>query len=189
MKMTPDIEKKLGRKNVIRVGDTVEIINPAIITRIGYEYTYEDACKEALETYKDDIYALLKKAKITGYNKLSIKGNSAWEKAERKIVGALAYDLVRKKIKTGNERKVYTEIKEDLKNAQVTVLSKRTTRTGTYYPAVCSEPGPWGGDYDYEPGGLENSQTHVILEIDSIHKLRLGPIRIEQCNVKKLTTK
>lgn len=167
---------------VIKVGDKVQIINPVIITRIGYDFTYEDACKEVLENYTEDISTLLRK---TGF-KFKLMNNYAWEKAEKKIVGAIAYNLVGTKIKTGNERKLYTEINENLRDVIVTVTAKKNVKTGIYYPAVCSEPTSFGGDYDYDPGGLKDPKTHVVLTINTGNRYTEYDILIEQSNVKKI---
>ena len=169
-------------KDIIRVGDTVKIVNPLIISRIGYEFTYEDARKEIVESFKSDIYELMRKAKVSGWNK--IMENGAWDNCMKKIVGALAYDLVSKKIKTGNRRMIYAELQEDLKDEIVTVVSKRTVKTGIYYPPICS--GSSYEDYDYEPGGLKDEKTHVILEVDIFNKLTSSPLKIELCDVVKV---
>ena len=125
---------------------------------------------ESQVEYKEEIYALLRKAKV-----------SRWNIVEKAIVSSLAYDRVKKKFKYGNERKIYTKLMESLRDRQVTVVSKKTAKTGIYYP-------PYHGngydDYDGEPGGLTDGKTHILLEIDVFDEE--GRIWIEQTNVVKL---
>ena len=160
----------MGKSAAIKVDDVVRVVNPLIIQRVGYDYTFEDAWLESQVEYKEEIYALLRKAKV-----------SRWNIVEKAIVSSLAYDRVKKKFKDGNERKIYTKLKESLRDRQVTVVSKKTAKTGIYYP-------PYHGngydDYDGEPGGLTDGKTHILLEIDVFDEE--GRIWIEQTNVVKL---
>ena len=160
----------MGKSAAIKVDDVVRVVNPLIIQRVGYDYTFEDAWLESQVEYKEEIYALLRKAKV-----------SRWNIVEKAIVSSLAYDRVKKKFKDGNERKIYTKLMESLRDRQVTVVSKKTAKTGIYYP-------PYHGngydDYDGEPGGLTDGKTHILLEIDVFDEE--GRIWIEQTNVVKL---
>jgi hypothetical protein len=55
-----------------------------------------------------------------------------------------------------------------------TVAGKSTVMTGKYYPPSGGQG--FDGDWDYEPGGLEDMQCHVLLDI--------GGEKIEQCDVE-----
>lgn len=72
--------------------------------------------------------------------------------------------LVRHRNFGGKSRQIYTEIGE-LLNRTAEVYGRRVVKTGTYY-------GPSGGydsysgEYDYEPGGLTDRKTHVLLRTD-----------------------
>ena len=157
---------------VIRTGDTIEIINPEIITRIGYEFTYDDAVKEIRETYEEDILILLRTVKV-----------SRWKKVTKEIVKSLAYDLIHKRIRTGNVRKIYTERREELIGKKVKVMGKSLARTGTYYPPTGGGT-DYNGEYDYEPGGLKDPKTHVIFEFAESGVYDPKLLKIERCNVK-----
>ena len=102
----------MGKSAAIKVDDVVRVVNPLIIQRVGYDYTFEDAWLESQVEYKEEIYALLRKAKV-----------SRWNIVEKAIVSSLAYDRVKKKFKDGNERKIYTKLMKLLRKAKVTDVS------------------------------------------------------------------
>lgn len=160
-----------NKQEVLHVWDTVEIVNPIVISRIGYEFTHEDAVKEIKAEYMEDIYALLRKVKA-----------SNWEVAKKKILSTLAYDLVHKKIKNGNERKIYSELQEDLRGKTARIVSKKIAQTGIYYPQTSV------GFEDYEPAGLKDIKTHLVFEINLFDPLGTK-ILIERCNIQKFIKK
>ncbi len=160
----------------VEVGDTVQIMNPILIKRIGYDYTHEDAKREIIKKYQVDINKFI--------NQLGFRQ----EKTRNSIVSALAYELVSRKFNNGNERKIFDKLVEDMKEIQAVVLSKRTVKTGTYFPPRIP-PSYWDAD-SYEPGGLKNVKIHVILELDYCYCFPDMPISmytlIEQHNVTKV---
>ena len=100
---------------------------------------------------------------------------------ERRIISALAWGIVRKKIKGGNVRKIYSEIKEEYRDKIVKVIGKRRAITGTYLAGYND-----GYSDDAEPPKLLNQKVHMILELDEIGMLTSKPVEIESINVIKI---
>lgn len=161
-------------ENIIRAGDIVRVVNPELVIRIGYDFSFEDAVKEIKATYGEEINGLLRKVKVH---------HKRWEIVEDAVVRPLAYELVRSKFRHGNERRLHTQIREELRGAEVTVFGKKIAKTGTYFPPTGGDPPYYD---DYEPGGLRDCKTHVILEIGFVGKLsRREELLIDQHNVVK----
>jgi len=192
------LSKKRIRKlspNIIRVGDTVKIINPEIIIRIGYPMSFDDACKEAKKFHHDDIIEFLQKIFPSREVKLGkIIGEITCDyprlKAYNKIVKALAFEILGNKGFGGKEKKIYSEIRQDLLGITSTVKNIFIRKTGTYFPSSGGYDS-WTGEYDYDPGGLDKEKTHKILELDYwINEVvAIGSnyyIQIEACNVEKI---
>lgn len=159
------------KREIIKVGDTVKIINPLFVKRVGYDFTFEDALKEVEKKFGRDIHQLLKivkPARITF--------------TENKITQAVAFDLVKRSFSDNNERKIFTELKEFYKDLKVKVIGKKVVRTGfyqtSYYDAECSD--------SYEGATLLNPKTHILLELDSATNFYNEPMRIEVTNVEKI---
>lgn len=158
--------------NTIYVGDIIQIVTPEIVTRVGYEFSYDDACKEVKETHKEDIYELLRKVKVR-----------RWDKVEKEIIKSLAYDLIAKKMHSGNKRMIFTKRDDKLADVKVKVTNKQMARTGTYFPPTGGGTDYWG-EYDYEPGGLTDMKTHVLFKFH-IPGVYGKDALIELCNIKR----
>lgn len=164
----------MTKRHVYREGDRVRIIRSRFIKRVGYALHPNDLRDEmeGEQRYKDALDLL-------GYGDL--KG-----RAYRKLLDAVCFAEVAKRGMGGKERALhYLETVPmgslyrdgqlpDMTGQTLPVESKRCVQTGTYYA-------PWSGqDYeggwDYEPGGLTNPKTHVLLNV--------GIGEIEACNVE-----
>jgi hypothetical protein len=183
--------------NIIRIGDTVKIINPEIITRIGYPMSFNDACNEAEREHHEKILEFLGKVFPDTIISDGILKNSRISynlhklKAYDKIVRALGYEILGNKGFGGKEKKIYTEHRPNLLGITIDVLDISIRKTGIYYPA--SGGYDYWGEYDYEPGGLNKIKTHKILELNywtdneikqNWHECR--NVQIEVCNVEKI---
>jgi hypothetical protein len=107
-------------------------------------------------------------------------------RARSKLLEAVCFAVVAMRGFGGKERKLF--YKEVVPYGQVycdgmtwdrtglvyTVAGKSTVMTGKYYPPSGGQG--FDGDWDYEPGGLEDMQCHVLLDI--------GGEKIEQCDVE-----
>lgn len=147
-------------KNIIKVGDTVRILRSRIIARVGYPLVFTDLRKEFDEHPKlEEALRLL--GVMTEHQSCS-----GW--ARRDAVDGLAKAAVRFRGWGGRERRIHYKDETNMSGhpvdhagREVTVYDKKVRHTGDYYP-------PWSGrsyegEYDYEPGGLENRKTHLIL--------------------------
>lgn len=191
-------KKKLNPK-IIRIGDTVKIINPEIVIRVGYPMSIEDAKKEIKELYHDEIVLFLDKTiykqsdqrdskyktifRITNYDELKIYN---------KIVSAMAYIHLQSKGFGGKEKKIHSEIRQDLLGITSKVRQIFIRKTGTYFPSSGGY-NSYDGEYDYEPGGLANEKTHKILQLSHWVNNEMvqmwseeNYIKIEACNVEKI---
>lgn len=158
-------------KNIIRVGDHIKIIKPDFFIRCGYENTLDEIADSIREKYHDIITKFMKDVGLETYNErildLKIDGFDNYEymnKAHEKICRAIAYEKISKLIKSGNERKLYTERKNEYLDKEGYVEKVFYVKTGIYHP-------PNFGSYpdgDYYPGYLENETTHKILEVSFI---------------------
>ncbi len=167
----------MAKKYVYLEHDRVRIINPVVVKRVGYPF---DIHAEAERVGKDnyaDINALFDKI-LPEYAPNSLdREHYSYHNLAMKI----AFIVGRYRGLGGKDRQLWTETQPDLVNHRWAVVSKRTVRTGCYYA-----PGggyTYDGDYDYEPGGLQNAKSHVLLTLSRCDWLG-EPIEIEACNVE-----
>ena len=189
------------RKNVIRIHDRVQIINPQVFVRCGYPFTI-DIVKNTIITQeqKDAVVKMLKSFGLVYIPTANRLTNTDWfsgyvgsedaDDAYDKILYEMARIVLRQKKWGGDERKIYTEFQPDLINATCQVLNKRVVKTGVHESGGGYTSDYWG-EVDYEPSCLAKEQAHVILEIytDGCNEfLPLGKkIEIERCNVIKIS--
>ena len=156
-------------KRIIRAGDYVRIKQANMFIRCGYSYSFGIALEEVQQKYKDAIQQFLKQFDMEDKPHLGIeitrKGKRYYGYAHEKIERALAYALVQKKNFGGNVKAIYCEHHPELTGELVQVIEKRVVRTGTYYPPSGGYDS-YSGEYDWEPGGLDNMDTHKILKIN-----------------------
>lgn len=105
-----------------------------------------------------------------------------------KIVREVAYCRLKHNGFGGRERKIYTDIIEELKGCEYVVINKRQVKTGTYSPPS-SGYNYMDGCPEYEPGYLLKQKTHVILEVCPVEyrTVQIGKKtgdEIEECNVE-----
>lgn len=162
----------------IRVGDRVEIIEDRFIERIGYPLVWTNLVPE-FENHPN----LLAAAKLLGiYSGLvsiplalaysELKG-SQYKAMKRFVQGAAQAAVIHRGFGGGERQIYYLPQVNGLVGRIATVEFKKVSITGTYYPPS------YDRDYDdYEPGGLDNRKSHVILYTE------LG--MIEKCHVRKV---
>ena len=157
--------------------------------RCGYPKTLETEEKFVLETYKNDIVSLVKKAKAyeAGVH-FGILTDEDYSFCANEVARRLAYHRLKNHGFGGNERKIYTKEEPELLNRFFIVHDIRFVKTGEY----CK--GGWSGSYDgdeYEPAYLSGEKTHKILSIREIydpnsHKMLFSSYDIEASNVVKI---
>jgi hypothetical protein len=149
------------RKNVIRVGDKVKIINPEVFVRTGYPLT-TDMIKESHIT-NEQKQLLDKLMETTGNRKYTLYTDNINTEYDR-LEHVFSTILLKSKGFGGNERKVHTETKPEYKDKIGAVISKRYVKVGTYNSATSSK-GYFDDYIEYEPAYLKNEKTVIIYNV------------------------
>ena len=159
--------------NVIRIGDTIKILDHTkFIIRVGYPLIWTDFYSDLFDDEKTK-----ELAKSVG---IAVK-NPAYSS----FVKALAMSKVEEENFGGNERKIIYEDSPSFwnelyyKNRVFQVTGKKIAKTGTRFPS-CDGYDAYNGEYWYEPGGLLNEKTHILVQIDHgrwIESIHLEKIR------------
>lgn len=153
------------RKHVYKVGDKVRVVTPKFVERVGYALRAGDLVDE-FEAHPKIGAAL------------ALLGIPTGERVRREFINGCCRAAVEARGFGGKERSIYHYDRVVGYAGYVTqVYSKRTVRTGTYYPPSSGQD--WDGGYYHEPGGLENAKSHVLLSTDAGE--------IEACNVEPVT--
>lgn len=89
------------------------------------------------------------------------------KKGISRLLSALGYLMVNARGFGGGDRTIFTEPFDHLNEATLQVASTRQVMTGKHYgPSGGYTTGYDGGDYWYEPVGLENMKSNKILRVD-----------------------
>jgi hypothetical protein len=150
------------RKPVLKVGDSVRIIVPILVKRVGYPLVFTDLIKE----FEDDP-RIDQAMKLLGLNP-----NARFSK--RDFLQGVTKSAVRSRNWGGSQRTIHHIEAKYLHGQVVEITGKRTAKTGTYYPPSGGY-NSWSDEYDYEPGGLSDMKSHILLDFYG------GTI--ESCNV------
>ncbi|PWC98013.1 hypothetical protein [Azospirillum sp. TSO5] len=169
----------MSKKNVIRIGDKVRILDPRLFIRCGYPLCHKDVVDDLERNRSDDIQAVAKQF-----------GIAASGVVRDRLVSALAYGILRSKRFGGHERSIHlTEPRDHLGGLVTTVADKAVVVTGSYFP-------PSGYYDDYDPGGLDGAKSHVILTLRAydddpadLDRIRSADsrIRVPASHVEKVT--
>lgn len=169
------------KKDIIRVGDRVEIIEPHIFVRCGYPKTIEDCICEVEKEHGEVLQKFVKDLGLSILPPFSPYGkDSFFSDVYEEVRRAVAYARLRAQHFGGARRSVHTEYKENEKGRQYLVNGIRFVKSGTY------EAGGWYGGmdgYEYEPAYLTDQKTHKILrigyfpdmEIEAVHVKKVQP--------------
>ena len=155
------------KKDIIRIGDTVQIVVPKAFVRCGYPMSLKDESKKILESMGKEIRLLVQRVAIAPEQHclpVSLWTQNVDVPSER-IASILAYEKMKAAHFGGRERRVYEEEKPELAGKSTVVISIRFVKTGTYVR------GGWsGGEYDeYDPSCLSDEKTVKILELSDPH--------------------
>lgn len=199
----------IKKKDVIRVGDTVKIINPEVVDRVGYPLTkamlMEQQTPEQLKAIRDMFRAF--GVVIYPENELDLSRlgmSKDYDRIYERVRYLMAEVSIKKEGWGGKEKKLYTYTLEPIRNKLATVVARRTTKTGIYHAGYSSCD--YWGEYDYEPAYLSDEKTHVIYKLnvrgygewwskkrnENMFDIRTQEdykdIEIEKCNILKMTT-
>jgi len=193
---------------IIRVGDTVKIINPELFVRCGYPLSRNDCVGMIKKQYESDIIDLIHcvyqgidfiKRDADGKFPDSsfvlkndvfsdkFRDNACLSSVHREIIDRLAYAKLNSLKFGGNERKILTEKKEEFRNKVAKVVGIRFVKTGIY------DAGYQIADDDWCQSGLSDEKTHKILELTALGENRYNKwtvygqnISIESIHVEKI---
>lgn len=188
--------------NIIRVDDTVKIINPVFVTRCGYPLGIIDMEKEIEEQFGKAIDDLMNKVGGIVIDDLRDKFGRNDSPVIRKrnkifhnIIREMAYIRLQAKNYGGKERTLHTKIIEELKGKETRVVRIQIVKTGIYESATGGFD--YYGESEYEPAYLINPKTHKILTLglcnnsegEWVHEwIRdfANNLKIEATNVEKI---
>lgn len=170
------------KKQIIRQGDVVRIINPEFFIRCGYPLCLKDGIKmimedkEGLKALDDGIAEVLEdKIKPSGTNAsnsifrdIFVSRSSVLTRTQKdfeSIIKILAYYKIKKLKFGGNKRQIFTKRVEEAKGHDFEVLKKKMVVTGNYIPGSKGGSTPYG-DYEAEPPCLDDSKSHMILYLN-----------------------
>lgn len=156
------------RKQVIREGDIVRVLKGRTVRRVGYPLGFDEAVEQlgwpvVLEAADAARVAL----------GLSPRKQGLWDSVvpkhpeEDPFLRQIVWEYIRGKYFGGSTRSIHWTDDDTLVGLEGLVVGKRVVKTGDRYPASV-------GWEDYEPGGLDNCQTHVLVEVS----LYRGPFNI-----------
>lgn len=193
------MSKKRLDPSVIRPDDVVRIVNPVIVNRVGYPKQVSDFYDEAIQKLSDA--KLIHPARHTfasssldrpRYETVNDRFFN-FNKIDRNVIDALAYSLWKENRCGGPERTLHTQEFPEFKGQTFRVTEKKVVKTGEYFAPSSYRSGYFGSyEYDYEPGGLANEKTHVLLygtvgeRVSDSEFWKFKNIKIEKTNVEKV---
>lgn len=173
-------------KNLIRVGDRVKIVNPEVVMRWGYPLS-KKIVRDTMIT-KEQKDALITMMRVFNGSTPTpivqelphdlfdmqddeVPMNIDYDTYD-KILNELAHKILKDKGYGGNERKLYTTMKESLRDKVGCVHERIVVKTGTHVGGGGSYS--YNGDFDYEPPYLDNEKTHVLFKFIPNYNYRDG---------------
>jgi len=156
--------KSTGRRDGIRVGQVVKVVNPAFFVRCGYPMTFKEETKRIETEHERRIVDFFRESGIP----LTILPGEWTHRAVRRVAEAMAYESCKQKGWGGRERTIHTHRIEAHAGVEFTVQAVRFVKTGVYEPMVTC----WTDDgWEPEPAYLGNERTHRILRTTIIDSL------------------
>lgn len=153
----------------LKVGDPVEVLNPRVVTRVGYPLSLSDARHAVEQVWSLDADAAL--AALLGAvaiappvgGGLTLRGHSP--RVLRAMKNALAYAYLEFHDFGGVDRGVEVQPAPWAAGKVLAVTSKRTVYVGKYYAPTYWRDA-WTGECDYQPGGLSPRRAVVLIGTD-----------------------
>ena len=158
----------------IEVGDSVRVVVPRFVARVGYPKQVEDYLPQVdgeaaklnvfLQALRPDDHKWRARTHSRG---VWHEQHPAWvsERVFDRIRKDVAYSLAQADGFGGRERSIHWTERPELAGATVRVCEVRVVNTGMYYPASTAYYGSGSHEYDYEPGGLDDRRTHRLLRL------------------------
>ena len=165
------------KRKLPKVGDYIRVIVPLTFVRCGYPMTKEEALEKVNAEYSQNVEDLFtdifskSDKKLMPINKHSVifkpSGNNVRELSKIKIKDILAYEYLRHYRFGGRERKIYVAKAPQLFRKICKVIGWKNVNTGSYY-SPSNGYDSYTGEYDNEPGGLDDMRSHKIIEIEEV---------------------
>jgi hypothetical protein len=173
------------KKNIIRAGDKVKIVNPEVVIRCGYPLDVDTVIKTLItKEQRDSIRSMMEtfgcKADADEFLMPQVLSEET-DDDYWKILTIMAYRILKQNKFGGKERTLHTETKESLRNKIGYVREKKVVKTGKYHPGGAEYS--YDGEYDYCPAYLQNEKSHVLCKVDFIDYTDMCPLIIEQSGV------
>lgn len=165
------------RKDVIRVGDDVRVINPEVVLRIGYPFDKELMKSKVIDSEKKNMIH-----RLLGYDAFMFDPflKRMYDKSYDAILDEVAYFELHKRKFGGSERKIFTESRPDIDGKVFRVVKKSVAQTGVY--TQCK----YYSDDDFDPPHLSQRKDHIIL---TLHGMTFNQdFQIEVKNVEKIAS-
>jgi hypothetical protein len=155
------------RPRAFHPGDLAIVIDPMFVQRVGYPKTVADYLPEVDKAIlaERDHFARLVGAPLGA----SLCFDNKLDTHFRKVRWELAYLRAKADGFGGKERQVFLVYVPALTGATVRIEQVRTALTGRYIAPTTSYD-PYNGDYDYDPGGLENEKRHRIADLEVVSR-------------------
>lgn len=167
------------KKDIIREGDKVRVKIPKFVSRVGYPKSVDDYLTVLWEKHGTDLDAIFKMVSgHTGRFKTYLDKPPELSKQRLRVERELAYLMGRREHFGGNERSIHWLDIPEYAEVRTEVLGVRSVYTGTAYPPCSSTS--YGGEYDYEPGGLANMKCHRIAEVRLYHTTPNKPLQLRK---------
>lgn len=136
-------------RTVFRTGDVVKIVKPLMFVRCGYPRTLEEETHAVIMAFGPKITEVFREC-----------GGPVWTGCRefKRVASEIAHARLRSNGFGGRDRKIYTKENPAIAEKEFVVVGKKVVKTGRYYS-------PSGYGEDWEPGGLINCETHVIVQV------------------------
>jgi hypothetical protein len=196
------------KKDIIRIGDYVRVVNPLVVDRVGYPLCKMDMVKKQTPEQIKSIEDMLKAFDYV--RPYSEEGSRQYDFCIESIRYRMAAVMLRSEGWGGQTRTIHTVTLPDMRGQRAEVVGRRVVKTGTHCSGYMSYDYYSGGE-DYEPSTLSDEKTHVIYKLQIIgqggenwslsqwwtpeSKQRHGyyitcdyrNIEIEKCNLRKIS--
>lgn len=171
------------KKDVFKIDDDIEIMNPLFVKRVGYALHPLDLYESIASDQK--VLEAMKLMGIHPEQRVEVDWMRwAWlfkPIVPSELVQTIAFIKTRQLGFGGNVRSLHYETKDlsKLKGSIFRVRDKKFVKTGERVAPFTSYS--YDGEPEYEPGYLTNEKTHILLQIrNSNHDYW-----IEEINVKR----
>lgn len=161
-----------AKKDIIRVGDVVQVVTPMVVDRIGYP----KSVKEYRPDFDTEIHKMVRdlEAKIYGremrhhFKPFDVYNERRPSRFENQILDIVQYHMAKVDGFGGTKRSVHLRQEPKYANRRAKVIGRKVAQTGEYYPPETYRDSDYysGEWYETVPGGLSNQKSVVLFGLD-----------------------